>query len=200
MDAIWSKIKEIGEQNQGIIRTNAVEEAGVSRVYLKQYVDAGMLVREAKGLYSISDRLIDEYKLLQERCRQGVYSYGTALFFHRMSDRVPSILHLTVPQGYNANRIKKSNEHVQFHYVKKENLSLGIMEIVSPQGGNIRIYDKERCICDLVGSRGNMDMQIYTQAIKEYFKSDQVNVRKIIKYAKQFGVEKEIRMYMEVLL
>lgn len=74
------------------------------------------------------------------------------------------------------------------------------MEIVSPQGGNIRIYDKERCICDLVGSRGNMDMQIYTQAIKEYFKSDQVNVRKIIKYAKQFGVEKEIRMYMEVLL
>ena len=41
-------------------------------------------------------------------------------------------------------------------------------------------------------------MQLYTQAIKDYFKT-KPNNRKLLKYGKLFGIEDKIRTYMEVL-
>lgn len=41
-------------------------------------------------------------------------------------------------------------------------------------------------------------MQLYTQAIKDYFKA-KPNNRKLLKYGKLFGIEDKIRTYMEVL-
>lgn len=40
-----------------------------------------------------------------------------------------------------------------------------------------------------------MDMQLYTQAIKEYFRTG-ANSRKL-KYGKQFGIENLIRIYTD---
>ena len=56
----------------------------------------------------------------------------------------------------------------------------------------------ERCICDLIRDKKNIDTQIYTQALKEYF-GGKCNPRKIIKYARQFNLEPKVRTYMEVL-
>lgn len=41
-----------------------------------------------------------------------------------------------------------------------------------------------------------MDMQLYTQAIKDSFRS-KPNNRKLLKYGKVFGIEEKIRIYME---
>ena len=60
------------------------------------------------------------------------------------------------------------------------------------------VYDKERCICDLINNKKSIDMQLYTQAVKEYFIS-KPDAKKNLKYGKIFGVEEKIRTYMEVL-
>lgn len=198
MNATFHMIKEIAESSDGIITTKQVEEAGLSRKVIKPYVEDGLLIKESQGIYSLADVLVDEYKLIQIRSEKVVYSYGTALYLHDMSDRVPHIIDVTVPQGYNASRIKKDHPTIRFHYVKKELWDLGIVNIKSPMGAEVRVYDKERCICDLIRDKKEIDMQLYTQAIKEYFKSGS-NTRKLLKYGKQFGVEEKIRTYMEVL-
>ena len=41
-------------------------------------------------------------------------------------------------------------------------------------------------------------MQLYSQAIKEYFRL-KPNRRKLLKYGKVFNIEDKIRTYMEVL-
>lgn len=43
-----------------------------------------------------------------------------------------------------------------------------------------------------------LDKQLFTQAVKEYFAGSH-SPRKLLKMAKLFGVEDDIRMYMEVL-
>ena len=43
-----------------------------------------------------------------------------------------------------------------------------------------------------------MDMQLYSQAIRDYFKT-KPDRRKLLKYGKLFGIEDKIRTYMEVL-
>jgi predicted transcriptional regulator of viral defense system len=198
MDTSFQIIKEIAEISDGIITTKQVEDAGLSRTILKPYIEEGLLLKESQGIYSLSESIADEYKLIQMRSEKVIFSYGTALYLLGMSDRVPHNLDVTVPQGYNASRIKKDYSSIYFHYLKKELWELGITSVQSPMGANVRVYDKERCICDLIRDKRNIDTQLYIQAVKEYFKSG-CNARKILKYGKIFGVEEKLRTYMEVL-
>lgn len=105
-----SKIKileEIARKNDGILKTKNIEEAGLSRIYIKDFVDQEILVKESQGVYSLKSDLVDEYKVLQIRSEKLIYSLGTALYLLGLSDRIPMILDLTFPQGYNVSRIKK---------------------------------------------------------------------------------------------
>jgi len=45
-----------------------------------------------------------------------------------------------------------------------------------------------------------MDKQIFTEAIKRYFKSPNKNLRLLIKYSRLFKIEDEVRKYVDVLL
>ena len=62
----------------------------------------------------------------------------------------------------------------------------------------MKLYDRERCICDLIRDKTQVDVQLYTQAIKEYF-NIKPDYRKLLKYSRKFGIEEKVRTYMEVL-
>ena len=73
------------------------------------------------------------------------------------------------------------------------------MEMISPQGGNITVYDKERCICDMIRSRKQTDPQVFTQAIKGYFSSKESDKIRLMEYARKFHIEEKVQEYMEIL-
>lgn len=198
MDLIWMLIKEIAEANNGFIKTAQVEEQGISRPMLRKYTDAGKLEQVRKGLYILAGDIADEYALLQARSKVAVFSYGTALFLWGLSDRVPHDYDITLPRGANITLLKRDNPNLRCHYVQPEIYEIGITETTSPQGATVRLYDRERCICDLIRNKDQVDMQLYSQAIKDYFKT-KPNNRKLLKYGKFFRIEDKIRTYMEVL-
>ena len=74
-----------------------------------------------------------------------------------------------------------------------------MMEMISPQGGKIMVYDRERCICDMIRSRKQTDPQIFSQAVKGYFSSKERDIIRLIEYAKKFHIEKKAQEYMEIL-
>lgn len=197
MDSIWNEIKRIADENNGFIKTSAVEAAGISRPMLRKYVENGTLEQVRKGLYVLADDLADEFALLQMQSTKAIFSYGTALYLWGLSDRTPHRLDITIPQGTNISRLKRDNPTLRCHYVQPEIYDMGITEIKSPQGAVVRLYDKERCICDLIRDKDKVDIQIYTQAIKDYFNT-KADRRKLLKYSKVLGVEDKVRTYMEV--
>ena len=198
MKDIYDKIQNKAAENDGIIRTRDVEEMGIYRGYLKDMVDSGSLVRESKGIYTVISDTPDEYSLIQSRSDRLIFSYGTALYLLGMSDCVPSIIDVTVPQGYNVSRIKKSYPSIRFHYVKPDVLFEGVKTVITPQGYRVKVYDEERCLCDLIKDKKKIDKQLFTQAVKEYFAGSH-SARKLLKMARLFGVEEDTRIYMEVL-
>lgn len=198
MDRILLEIERIAKSNNGFIKTSEVELAGISRPMLRKYIDSGNLEQVRKGLYILTDEFADEFALIQAQSSKAVFSYGTALYLWGLSDRTPHIFDITVPRGTNISRLKRDTPNIRCHYVQPDVYELGITEIQSPQGGIVRLYDKERCICDLIRDKEKMDIQIYTQAIKDYFRS-KVDSRKLLKYSKVFGIEEKVRTYMEVL-
>lgn len=198
MEEILSRIKDVALENNGFIKTSQIEEIGLSRPMIKKLVDRGFLEQVRKGLYALANEITDEYALVQMRNKHAVFSYGTALFILGLSDRTPHIYDITIPQGVNISFLKKENDNLRCHYVQPDVFDLGITEAKSPQGAMVKVYDKERCICDLIREKNQIDMQLYSQAIKAYFKS-KPNHRKLLKYGKVFGIEDQIRTYMEVL-
>lgn len=198
MDEIYNKIESIAAKNNGFVKTSQIESAGISRSVIRKYVDSGLLERVRKGIFVPADADIDEFALLQAQCSSLVFSYGTALYVWGLTDIIPHIFHISVPQGENISRLLRNNQKIKAHYVMKSFYNLGITETQSPQGAVIRLYDKERCLCDLIKDRNQIEKQLYVQAIKDYFKN-RPDVRKLLKYGKAFGIEEKIRTYMEVL-
>lgn len=198
MDQIWMKIEKLATTNNGIIRTAQVEALGISRPMLRKYTDAGKLERVRKGLYILTDDIPDEYALLQEQCRDAVFSYGTALYLWELSDRTPFVYDITIPRGKKVTILKRDNPNLRCHYLSQQFYQIGITQTQSPQGAEVKLYDRERCICDLIRNKSQIDMQLYTHAMKIYFKT-KPNNRRLLKYGKLFGIEEKIRTYMEVL-
>ena len=197
-DEIWEKIRGIADSNNGYIRTSDIEIAGISRPMLKKYVDDSKLELVRKGLYTLMDDFVDEFALIQAQSSKAIFSYGTALYFWGLSDRIPHTFDISIPQGTNISRLKKDTKNLRFHYVQKELYNLGITGTQTPLGSTVLLYDKERCICDFIKDKNKVDIQIYIQAIKDYFKNN-ADIGKLLKYSKILKVEEKVRTYIEIL-
>jgi hypothetical protein len=198
MDYSYDSLKVLIESNGGVVSAADLQRAGLDRIKLYALLASDFLRKESHGNYVLTENEPDEYRVIQNRSKKLIYSHGTALFLQGMSDRVPHTLDITVPQGDNVSRIKKTYQNTRFHYCKKELWDLGITNVNTPMGYSVRVYDPERCICDMIRDKDNVDKQVYIQAIQDYFKR-KCNPRKIIKYAKEFNLESKVRNYMEVL-
>lgn len=182
----------------GTITNEEAKELGIKRHVLFKMVKDGKLERIKNGVYKNKAEILDDFILISSKNKRVVFSYQTALFLHGLSDRVPNTFHISVPQGYNASHIKKKNPQVNVHYVKSENFTMGITSVQTPLGNRVNIYDKERCICDIISERRNIDKQIYVDAIKRYLKESDIILGNLIKYSKVIGIEEDIRKYLEV--
>ena len=60
---------------------------------------------------------------------------------------------------------------IKVYSIKKELFDLGVMNIKTPFGNEVRIYNLERTICDLVRNRSTIEIQTFQDAIKEYMNS-----------------------------
>lgn len=76
---------------------------------------------------------------------------------------------------------------------------IGLIEIVSPEGELVRVYDKERTICDFIRHRNRIDSKLYSEVLNSYFRSHDIDARKLARYGRIFHVSKELEMYMKVL-
>lgn len=184
--------------NNSYITTKEAEELGIKKHKLSKYVREGFIERSQRGVYVLVDDVIDVYEVFQSTSDKMIYSFGTALYFHGLSDRAPSTFYITLPQGYNASRIKK-REDTNIHYVKKELHELGKEMIDSPLGGKVVVYDKERCICDLIKYKDSIDKQLFVEAITLYFKSEDADKRRLMKYAEYMKIEDKVKLYLEIL-
>jgi predicted transcriptional regulator of viral defense system len=192
------QINAMLEDNKGYITSTQVTEAGIQRRILGELTALNKIYRVARGIYALPDVWEDEMYLLQYRFSKGVFSNETALYLHGLSDRTPHAYTMTFPHGYNARGVKKSGVTAKF--ATSEIFDLGIGEMSSPCGNPIRVYDKERTLCDVVKGNNTCDIQLVNQAMKTYAASKKKDIAKLINYAEQLRVKPKVLRYMEVLL
>ena len=224
---VKEKIEELLEASEdGTITAAQVTEAGLHRSILQELVKSGEMYRFGRGLYVRSsaweddfyllqrkygrgiyshdtalylwsDVWEDDFYLLQRKYGRGIYSHDTALYLRGYSDRTPAKYTMTFPKGYNASSLKRENLIVK--RVVPENYELGRIEMKSPSGNPIRVYNLERTLCDILRGSGS-DIQIVSEAMKRYAASKDKNIHRLMQYADQLRVKPKVLRYMEVLL
>ena len=193
-----NKIKELLEASaDGTITAAQVTEAGLHRSILQELVRNGEIYRFGRGLYVRSCIWEDDIYLLQRKYGRGIYSNDTALYLLGYSDRTPAKYTMTFPKGYNAPSLKTENLIIK--RVVPENYEFGRIEIPSPSGNPIFVYDLERTLCDILRGSGS-DIQIIVEAMKHYAASKDKNIHKLMQYAEKLRVKPKVLRYMEVLL
>ncbi len=143
------------------------------------------------------DFIVDPFYLAQYRSYKSIFSHSTALYLHKLSDENPSIITMSVPSDWNTQLLKEKDLY-KFYYYKEELWKLGQEEIESPFGHQIKVYNKERAICDSIISIDKIGRDVVLKAVKEYMDNiKERNINKLYEYAKKFNIKDKLRIYME---
>lgn len=186
------------QRNNNMITTSRVVELGFSRALLSKYVKEGLLERGRQGIYVLPDSVHDDMYTLMLRSEKVIFSHDTALFLHGLSERTPFSHSVTIPS--NAVLSDTLKEDCNCYYIKPELHDLGQTWKKTTFGNEVRCYDVERTICDLLRSRNRMDEETVISAIKNYAKYKDKDLNLLAGYAEKLRVSKVLRGYMEVLL
>ena len=194
----YDKILDYARKNNGYITQKEAEIMDINSTFLCNLVTDKKLEKVESGIYKLPKYPIDNLYILSKSSKKMCYKNATYLYLHNMSERIPLVYDITVPYNYNGKLLNNSN--VSLRYVKDDIFELGIIEIKTINGLNVKCYDIERTICDIIKDKNKMDKEIYSKALKNYAKSKNKNILKLIKYAKKMNIESEVVELMEVLL
>ena len=186
------------KQNNNMITTAQVVELGFSRALLSKYVRAGLLERGRQGVYILPDSVHDDMYTMMLRTDKIIFSHDTALFLNGLSERTPFEHAVTIPSNSVLSEILM--EECNCYYIKPELYELGVVKRKTTFGNEVRCYNAERTICDLLRSRNRMDDETVISAIKNYAAYRDKDLNRLAAYAEKLRVSKILKQYMEVLL
>lgn len=194
----YEEMKNFVKKSNGIITSRELKENKISNYFIQRLIDDSILERYSRGFYIRTDIFEDEFYILQQRNSKVVFSYNTALYFLNETERTPDNIDITVYKGYNVHRLSKN---VKVHYVLKENLYLGAIEIETPQGFKVMSYNLERILCDIIKNRDTgMDKEQINKFIQKMLLKNKVDSIMLIEYAKRLKCEKKVREILDIMM
>ena len=188
------------KKKNNVITTKDFKDAKIGFYYINKLIKDNYIYRVGRGLYGKTNSFEDEYFIIQNRYKNAIFSYNTALFFLNKTEVTPNIIDITIPNDYNVSSI--NTKQIRVHYVSRKNIELGVIKIKSPFGNNIKSYNLERTICDIVKNENKcgLDIEQRNKIIKNAFANNEINGTMLMQYAKKLKCEKKIKVIMEVMI
>ncbi len=184
------KIKQFLDANHGYIFTSDFLKLNISKPLIKKYVDKGLINKVSHGLYIDSNTLVDDEYVFQKRYPNAIYSYKTALSMLGLIKELPEEIEITV------NSKKRVLSNYKVHYVSDKYYDIGIIEINNMFNNPIKIYNAERCICDMLKS-DDFDLELQNDILHDYFNSSDKNIDKLLEYSKAFNIYEKVRTLVD---
>ena len=196
----YEKIVNFVNKKNNVITIKEFKDAKIGFYYINKLIEDNYISRIGNGLYGKTDSFEDEYFIIQNRYKNAIFSYNTALFFLNKTEVTPNIIDITIPNDYNVSSI--NTKQIRVHYASRENIKLGVIKLKSPFGNTITAYNLERTICDIVKNENKcgLDIEQRNKVIKKAFSNNEIDGTTIMKYAKKLKCVKKIKAMMEVMI
>jgi predicted transcriptional regulator of viral defense system len=193
-------IEAIFKAHGGIMRTKELQNSGIYYKKLQQMIAAGQIEQIRRGYYQyIDENAFAEAPLIAKLFPDGVVCRESALEYYGYTDRTPSAWNIAVRADSARMRFKIDYPVVKPHFIEPSRFVIGITHTLM-DGTNIKIYDRDRTICDCLLHRNKMDAEVFNSAVRNYLRDSNRNEAHLALYAQKLRVEKKVREVLGIWL
>ncbi|MBP3818652.1 MAG: hypothetical protein J6H31_10125 [Butyrivibrio sp.] len=139
----------------------AVKEYGTG-YKLKKAVEEGRIYKVSPGIYARQAAVSDMEKF-QMKYKTAIFTMDSAFYFLGLTDVVPEKWHIATAR--NSTRLPKDNVQQYFEAAKFYGIGKSIVEF---NGAQLRCYDQERMLLELVRRRKTMPFDLYKEIVQSY--------------------------------
>ena len=193
MTAMVNEMKNVYEAIQPLIKTVQLNNLGLRSREIAELVNAGKLIRIKQGYYQMADYsdIISEAQIIGQLYPDGVICMETALFYYGYGDRTPLAWNIAIDRNASKARFNIDYPSVKPHYIEKNHLTYGITD-AGYGDCTLKIFDKDRLICECIKNENKMDREAYNKAIQAYINDNEKNIANLLDYAQRRNVHKRV--------
>jgi predicted transcriptional regulator of viral defense system len=191
------------EHHHGLLRRQDVVTAGINPFYLTQAVREGWLERSGRGVYQLSEPVMQptsrwfEWLIVQAQIPKGVVCLLSSAFFHELTTTVPNALYLALPKS--AWRIPIAWPPIRYVHFSEPYYHVGL-EQHSLEGGILQVYSPEKTVVDLLRLQKTYGEALFLEVLKNYLRSSTGRVSRLLEIARACKVEPLMAQYTRVVL
>lgn len=184
----------------GYISTEKAIKSGIHQRDLKRMRDEQKLLRIKKGLY----RSVDQGNVANQSFAdvavavpKGVICLLSALSYYKLTTFNPSVVSVAIPYGSRAQKIYYPP--TEFYRFSSGLYKTGI-ETITINKIKVKIYCREKTICDCFRYRNKLGLDTAKEALKEYLKLKDRSLKKLNDYAAICRVKPIIQNWLDALV
>lgn len=169
-------VRKIFEQHHYVMSTAEILKAKLYYADIKQLLDEGYIERIRRGYYHwIESCEIREIVIINTLFPDAVLCMETALFYYKYSDRNPAEWSFAIDRN-----VSKLRTNIEYPFIKAYRIEPELVTLGETTGKidftKVRIYDRDRTICDVLKNMSKMDKEIFNKAIQGYVNDPKKNI------------------------
>ena len=168
------------------MRTCELTREGISYQVLQNLIEQGRVEKIKYGYYQWQDE-------------KAIICDMSAAMYYGYTDRVPGVWHIAVDNKSARNKFKLDFPIIKPHFIETSRLNIGVSE-GNIDGITVKIYDRERVVCDCLRHVNTMDGEVFNIVIQRYIGDKKKDAAKLMMYASKLGVEKKARRVIGIWL
>lgn len=159
------------------------------------------LVRKAKrGYYHlIDDNDTNEVNLINILFPEAVLCMETALFYYNYIEKKPEEWNIAIDKNISRQKTNIDYPLLKVYRLEPELVPIGETSALIDDV-KVKIYDRERTICDVLRNMKRIDKETFNLTIQNYVKDSKKNIINLMEYAKALRVQNKVKALIEMWL
>jgi len=181
-----------------VVRAAVLRSAGFCGKDVDELILLGLLHRLRRGYYISPEKLndMDTCEIISALIPNAVISLFSAAQYHELSSVIPQKIDITLPAQRRI-PILPENLHVKIYKAIPHVYEVGI-QTVKKEGYSLKIYDRERTVCDFFRMRLQIGKDCAFEVLKNYM-AGKKHLQKLSEYAETLQIKGVLFPYLEVL-
>ncbi len=185
----------------GYARAKELRAAGFQTREISAMVVHGDLERVKPGLYRLTDHeFVGEHSSLVDVCRavpDGVICLLSALDYFELTTFNPSEVYVAI--HHESKPPKIACPPIKPYFFRERFYTPGI-EHIQTKSGEIRIYGREKSICDMFRYRNKLGEDLALEALKLYLRQKDASIASLMKFASLCQAKTIMLPYLKALV
>lgn len=199
-EKLINAVRKIFSEHDYIMTTAQLDSYRIYYADIQQLLNEGYIEKIKRGYYHWAETYGEqEVKIINRLFPDAVLCMETALFYYQYSDRNPAEWNITIDKN-----VSRSRTNIDYPFVKAYRVEPDLVPLGETKGSinfvDVRIYDRDRTICDVLRNMNKMDKEIFNKAIQGYVKDPKKNIPNLMEYAKVLRMQKRVKDLIGVWL